>query len=451
MSDCLSFSLTQLGCHFNQRFQDRCEIRPGPEYIVRKHQYNPDWTYNIFTFYYLDDGCSRLLYGKTSKGTYNRTAVSWAMQSSANSVEYSLMEIVMVVYSHALAQEMLRKANVSCPGVTMGYWTFDTLYVSLKIPERNTTANKDEQERLSKCLAFLQQPEKETLFVRVQQRPQYLYDLWEPRDELLVGEPRSKLTLFFDPLVRPNLVNLTAAVQDFCAICKKVLKSALLEPPHIRHSTALPIHLSGEWVSMRCEIKHMALFVKRRFKVAGQEWRAEYEFYTDALCMKRTLMAVAEGDFLPAADVSDVRVLGAKDYDFRVVGVSLTAYERGVVASLEEDGRCGRNWQVNVSKNLKPTKGCPALGIKIPTTEYELIRIEQDGAGNAVLFLGQSEDRADEAKKRPTYFQPGMIQCSNVETPLTHFLNSYTNGSSAVRCFSIVTVALATAILASCT
>ncbi|CAA9994467.1 unnamed protein product [Nesidiocoris tenuis] len=255
------------------------------------------------------------------------------------------------------------------------------------------------------------------------------------------------------------------AVQDFCAICKKVLKSALLEPPHIRHSTALPIHLSGEWVSMRCEIKHMALFVKRRFKVAGdrsgdifyvkfnvgQEWRAEYEFYTDALCMKRTLMAVAEGDFLPAADVSDVRVLGAKDYDFRVVGVSLTAYERGVVASLEEDGRCGRNWQVNVSKNLKPTKGCPALGIKIPTTEYELIRIEQDGAGNAVLFLGQSEDRADEAKKRPTYFQPGMIQCSNVETPLTHFLNSYTNGSSAVRCFSIVTVALATAILASCT
>lgn len=81
---------------------------------------------------------------------------------------------------------------------------------------------------------------------------------------------------------------------------------------------------------------------------------------------------------------------------------------------------------------MTPSKGCTPLGITVPSTEYELARLEVDSFGNTMLLLGQSDpskkgaDGKATAKHRPTAFQPPLLQCNAPELPpLTHFLNGY--------------------------
>lgn len=98
-------------------------------------------------------------------------------------------------------------------------------------------------------------------------------------------------------------------------------------------------------------------------------------------------------------------------------------------------------FQVGVKRDLTPSKGCPPLGIVIPTTEYELVRVEVDAAGNTLLYLGHSDTtKKGEPKKRPTAFQPPLLQCNAPELPpLTHFLNSYNTATVAASSMWLAT------------
>lgn len=89
-------------------------------------------------------------------------------------------------------------------------------------------------------------------------------------------------------------------------------------------------------------------------------------------------------------------------------------------------------FQLGVRRDVTPSEGCPTLGITVPTTEYELVRLELDASGQALLYLGQSEQKKGEKKLRPTSFQPPLLQCNAPELPpLTHFLNSFNGATRA--------------------
>ncbi|KAH9362607.1 hypothetical protein HPB48_015479 [Haemaphysalis longicornis] len=160
-----------------------------------------------------------------------------------------------------------------------------------------------------------------------------------------------------------------------CHVCHLVAKGAELSPPQLPPKPKLAVHLNGEWLSLRCEVQPLGLFLARRLLFepgANGSWSGWFQYFRDPNCKQRWFLLSRRGTYELAGPSQRLR--GATRLNLRTLWAQITPQHRGIVTNLNsaaEEGRCGSRWTLRRPQDVTATGGCRLLGVTVPSTAYE--------------------------------------------------------------------------------
>jgi hypothetical protein len=118
----------------------RCEVRPGPEFVMRNYVFMRNHTFRLLQFHYGDESCTLALYTLTARGRYRLTGRSW-VTPGATEAEYTLTRVTATAHSPEIAEELAARVNTTCPGQVRRRWKPYRDYVVLSLPEELASSN----------------------------------------------------------------------------------------------------------------------------------------------------------------------------------------------------------------------------------------------------------------------------------------------------------------------
>ncbi|XP_029467501.1 protein APCDD1-like [Rhinatrema bivittatum] len=412
-----------------------CEVRPGPEFLTRSYIFYPHRLFKAHQFYYTDPYCREPSYSLVIKGKLHLRQASWITRG-ATEAEHHLQKVGVVFHSERAMKEIAAQMNRSCPEFTLPTrpWTPGTVHEVF-----SAKAERD-------CTAALSFTMHELSLVRLEK--QYLQQEGRVLEELFLGDihtERPERMRYRPTGYQRPLQSATHHVHP-CPACGLIYQADEHHPPILPLVPELPMHLSGKWVSSRCEVRPAVLFLTRYFTFYGNNrtWEGYYYHYSDALCKQPTFTIYASGHY--SKGVPSSKVKGGTELEFKVMQAKVTPMDRATAAMLNssEPGTCGErgSWAVGAERDITPTRGCTALGIRLPHAEYELFKMEQDARDRALLFIGERPtdgSSPDTPAKRPTSYQAPLVQCAGApgvfsrRTNQNHLAGSDNSGSTASK------------------
>ena len=124
----------------NLFFLFSCEVRPGPEFLIRSYTFMRNHTFRLLQHHYGDESCTVALYTLTARGRYRQTGRSW-VTPGATEAEYTLTRVTVTAQSAEVAEELATRVNTTCPGQVRRRWKPYRDYVVLSLPEERAPNN----------------------------------------------------------------------------------------------------------------------------------------------------------------------------------------------------------------------------------------------------------------------------------------------------------------------
>ncbi|KAG7271970.1 hypothetical protein CRUP_023850 [Coryphaenoides rupestris] len=385
----------------------RCEVRPGPEFLTRSYNFHASRQFSALQHYYSDGGCERPAYTLGVRGKLRLRQASWITRG-ATEAEHHLGKVSVAVHDPAAVQKLAHRLASACGGAVLGRMVPGRSYELY-----NTRAGRS-------CLGALGFSMMEMGLVRLETRQHQGAHGGRKIQELFLGDVHTEWTQRTHHRPTGYQQPLQNALHHIhpCPVCGLVYRSTQQRPPVLPRVPAAALALEGRWVSERCEARPSVLFLTRDFTFHPDRhaWEGVYRHYSDPGCTRATFTLRAAGHY--ARGNPSARLPGATEMAFKVIRVKVTPWDESSVRLLNgtRPGHCGPSgrWETGVERDVTPTAGCSALGIKLPHKEYELLKTELDPWKHPLLFTGERPTDGlspDRPQRRPTSFQPPMVLC----------------------------------------
>ncbi|XP_033822258.2 protein APCDD1-like [Periophthalmus magnuspinnatus] len=383
----------------------RCEVRPGPEFLLRSYTFHPTRHLQAIQHYYTDSSCGDPAYSLLIRGKFRLRQASW-ITLGGTETDHHINRVGIVIHSRSAKQRLASRLPPSCVGVTL----------SKAVPGKVLELYNTRAGRL--CLSALGFSMMELGLVRVETQN---FGHGGTVQEMFLGDIHTQWTqrTYHRPTgYQTPLQNVMHHIHP-CPVCALVYRSSELRPPALPRGPSPPLSLSGRWVSQHCETRPSVLFLTRDFTFDPEthQWGGIYRHYSDPFCAQPTFTLTASGHY--AQGNPSAKISAATEFVFKVTQVQITAFDLATAKLLNSTrpGKCGLtgNWEVGIEQDITTTHGCTALGIKLPHKEYELFKTELDHRKQALLFIGERPtdgSSPDRPQKRPTSFQTPLVQCS---------------------------------------
>ncbi|XP_064213456.1 protein APCDD1-like isoform X1 [Tribolium castaneum] len=420
-----------------------CETRPGPEYVLRAYTFNPEGTYNLIQHHYWDDSCSSPKLTVISHGRL--TLRNSLVQPEASNGLAKPTNITVIPQDSTAAEELNQLVSEECPGQYWKSWrrnqehlvydhrqerrgTFNLWSHSYQAITNQHPLNKPDFPQISgdiSCLGSLKWAFNELKLLKIQLRP--LHNVRKSPKlaemELLLGDIHSNKkrrefyspTSFQLPLFKQTKgENITVGKLHFLVKNPNTLTNLITSqsPPHLIEKPHLPPYIWGDWVSTRCEVRPLDVYLLRHFTFheSDHRWVGHHKFFSDPFCTYPKFIITATGHFTLVGPSETMK--GVSDIDFQIERATLTALDHRIITEMRLPGLCGLGeWRVNVPKELATTNGCVSLGVFIPSVRFDVVKVEMDYKGSWLLFLGQADTNNLPQDERPTAFQLPMVKC----------------------------------------
>ncbi|CAH1779468.1 unnamed protein product [Owenia fusiformis] len=397
---------------------ERCETRPGPEYILRKYHFPNTTHFEAHQYYYEDPDCTNPIYGITARGLYSMVQGSWIVPGGTET-DYFLTKVSLIPYTNEMARELGARVNESCKDYAPASWQPYESYEILQYKEIGSEngGDPDDFQVIDRdCTNKFQFTMHELQLMRVENqrhhhtvmRELYLGDIHTDRLQRAIYRPTS----YQSALVDGGTLK--------CKVCNSIENSDDFYPPHLtRQYRYKSIDLTGEWFSLNCETRPNGMFLVRRLMFSNHTstWQGYYYYYIDPLCREPYFTILAKGTYTRGS-VSKV-VHEATNFNFKVLTVHITPEDIKASNTLNNNNgeECGtRRWETGIQQDVTPTKGCRVFGISIPFTEYEIAKVEKRKDSKTLLYLGQRPSNGASPttpELRPTSFQAPVVKCGH--------------------------------------